>query len=52
MTAVGRIPEVRAALEKFGVQQTELPGPAYADALSKERAGYARVIEQAGIKLP
>jgi tripartite-type tricarboxylate transporter receptor subunit TctC len=52
LTAVGKIPEVRAALEKFGVQQTELPGPAYADALRKERAGYARVIEQAGIKVP
>ena len=28
LTAVGSIPEGRAALEKFGVQQTELPGPA------------------------
>jgi len=25
---------------------------AYADALRKERAGYARVIEKAGIKVP
>jgi tripartite-type tricarboxylate transporter receptor subunit TctC len=52
LIAIGKIPEVRAALEKFGVQQTELPGPAYAEALRKERAGYARVIEQAGIKVP
>jgi tripartite-type tricarboxylate transporter receptor subunit TctC len=52
LIAIGKIPEVRVALEKFGAQQTELPGPAYADALRKERAGYARVIEQAGIKVP
>jgi len=52
LLAVGKVPEVRAALEKFGVLQTELPGPAYAEALRKERAGYARVIEKAGIKLP
>jgi tripartite-type tricarboxylate transporter receptor subunit TctC len=52
LVAVGKIPEVRAALEKFGVLQTELPGPAYAEALRKERAGYARVIEKAGIKVP
>ena len=52
MTAVGKIPEVRTALEKFGVLQTELSGRAYADALKKERAGYARVIEKAGIKVP
>jgi tripartite-type tricarboxylate transporter receptor subunit TctC len=52
LIAIGKLPEVRAALEKFGVQQTELPGPAYAAALTKERAGYARVIEQAGIKVP
>jgi tripartite-type tricarboxylate transporter receptor subunit TctC len=52
LVAAGKIPEVRAALEKFGVLQTELPGPAYADALKKERAGYARVIEKAGIKVP
>ena len=52
LIAVGKIPEVRTALEKFGVLQTELPGPAYAEALRKERAGYARVIEQAGIKVP
>jgi hypothetical protein len=30
LIAVGKIPEVRTALEKFGVLQTELPGPAYA----------------------
>jgi tripartite-type tricarboxylate transporter receptor subunit TctC len=52
LVAVGKIPEVRTALEKFGVLQTELPGSAYADALKKERAGYARVIEKAGIKVP
>ena len=52
LVAVGKIPEVRVALEKFGVLQTELPGPAYADALRKERDGYARVIEKAGIKVP
>jgi tripartite-type tricarboxylate transporter receptor subunit TctC len=52
LLAVGKIPEVRTALEKFGVLQTELPGPAYADALKKERAAYARVIEKAGIKIP
>jgi putative tricarboxylic transport membrane protein len=52
LMAIGKIPEARAALEKFGVLQTELPGPAYADALSKERAAYARVIEKAGIKPP
>jgi hypothetical protein len=48
----GKIPEVRTAFEKFGVLQTELPGPAYAQALRKERAAYARVAEKAGIKLP
>jgi tripartite-type tricarboxylate transporter receptor subunit TctC len=52
LVAVGKIPEVRTALEKFGVLQTELQGAAYADALKKERAGYARVIEKAGIKVP
>jgi tripartite-type tricarboxylate transporter receptor subunit TctC len=51
LLAVGKIPEVRTALEKFGVLQTELPGPAYAEALRKERAAYAKVIEKAGIKL-
>ena len=52
LTAVGKIAEVRTAMEKFGVLQTELSGPAYADALRKERAGYARIIEKAGIKVP
>jgi len=52
LVAVGKIPEVRTALEKFGVLQTEQPGAAYAEALAKERAGYARVIERAGIKVP
>jgi tripartite-type tricarboxylate transporter receptor subunit TctC len=52
LVAVGKMPEVRTALERFGVQQTELPGPAYAEALKKERAIYATVIEKAGIKAP
>jgi tripartite-type tricarboxylate transporter receptor subunit TctC len=52
LVAIGKIPEVRTALEKFGVVQTELPGPAYAEALRKERAAYAKVIEKAGIKVP
>ncbi len=41
-----------ATMEKFGVVQTELDGAAYADALAKERAAYARIIEKAGIKVP
>jgi len=52
LVAIGKIPDVRTALEKFGVVQTELPGPAYAEALRKERAAYAKVIEKAGIKVP
>ena len=36
--AIGKVPEVRAALEKFGVLHPELPGAAYAEALRKERA--------------
>jgi tripartite-type tricarboxylate transporter receptor subunit TctC len=52
LVAIGKIAEVRTALEKFGVLQTELPGPAYAEALKKERADYARVIEKAGITVP
>jgi len=52
LMAIGKIPEVRTAMEKFGVLQTELPGAAYAEALRTERAGYARVIEKAGIKMP
>jgi tripartite-type tricarboxylate transporter receptor subunit TctC len=51
LVAVGKIPEVRTALEKFGVLQTEQAGQAYADAVAKERAGYAVVIEKAGIKV-
>ncbi len=49
---VGKLPEVRAAMEKFGVIQTELDGAAYAAVLAKERAMYARIIEKAGIKVP
>jgi tripartite-type tricarboxylate transporter receptor subunit TctC len=52
LLAIGKVPEVRTALEKFGVLQTELPGPAYAEALRKERAAYAKVIDKAGIKVP
>ena len=52
LVAIGKLPEVRTAMEKFGVEQTELAGKAYEDALKKERAGYAVVIEKAGIKVP
>ncbi len=52
IVAVGKIPEVRAAMTKFGVMQTELAGEAYAEALRQERKGYATVIEKAGIKAP
>ncbi len=52
LIAIGKVPEVRTALEKFGVLQTELPGPAYAEALRNERAAYAKVIDKAGIKVP
>lgn len=51
LVAVGKLPEVRAAMDKFGVVQTELPGSAYADELNKERDMYRRVIDKAGIKL-
>src|SRR5262249_3514811 len=46
LVAVCKIPEVRTAMEKFGVLQTELPGSAYAEALGKERDAYAKVIEK------
>jgi tripartite-type tricarboxylate transporter receptor subunit TctC len=52
MIAVGKLPEVRSAMEKFGVLQTELDGTAYAAVAAKERAGYAELIEKAGIKAP
>ncbi|MGL4240329.1 MAG: Bug family tripartite tricarboxylate transporter substrate binding protein [Beijerinckiaceae bacterium] len=52
LIAVGKLPEVRAAMEKFGVLQTELDGPAYAAAMAKDRAGYAELVEKAGIKAP
>jgi tripartite-type tricarboxylate transporter receptor subunit TctC len=51
LVAVGKITEVRSAMAKFGVLQTELAGPAYAAALRKERSGYATVIEKAGMKV-
>jgi tripartite-type tricarboxylate transporter receptor subunit TctC len=52
LVAVGKDEAVRAALVKFGVVQTELPGPAYEEALKQERASYATIIEKAGIKVP
>jgi tripartite-type tricarboxylate transporter receptor subunit TctC len=52
LMAVGKEESVRASLSKFGVVQTELPGPAYEDSLKKERATYASIIEKAGIKPP
>jgi tripartite-type tricarboxylate transporter receptor subunit TctC len=52
LVAVGKDEAVRAALVKFGVVQTELPGPAYEDSLKRERATYANIIEKAGIKSP
>ena len=52
LVAVGKDDAVRAALVKFGVVQTELPGPAYEEALKQERATYATIIEKAGIKVP
>jgi tripartite-type tricarboxylate transporter receptor subunit TctC len=52
LTAVGKIPELRTALEKFGVVQTELSGEAYAAASRKERENFGAVIEKAGIKVP
>ena len=52
LVAVGKNDAVREALVKFGVVQTELPGPAYEEALKKERATYASIIEKAGIKAP
>ena len=52
LVAVGKDEFVRAALVKFGVVQTEQPGPAYAEALRKERATYTDIIEKAGIKAP
>ncbi len=50
LMAVGKMPAVRTAMEKFGVVQTELTGPDYAKSIAMERAGYARIIEKAGIK--
>ena len=52
LVAVGKDEAVRAALVKFGVVQTELPGPAYEESLKQERAAYATIIEKAGIKVP
>jgi tripartite-type tricarboxylate transporter receptor subunit TctC len=52
LVAVGKDEAVRAALVKFGVVQTELPGPAYEEALKQERATYATIIEKAGIRVP
>jgi tripartite-type tricarboxylate transporter receptor subunit TctC len=52
LVAVGKLPEVRSAMEKFGVIMLEQAGPAYEAALKKERAAHANVIEKAGIKAP
>lgn len=52
LIAVGKLPEVRAAMAKFGVLQTELDGKGYAESLKKERSSYAVTIEKAGIKAP
>jgi tripartite-type tricarboxylate transporter receptor subunit TctC len=52
LIAVGKLPEVRAAMDKFGVLQIELDGKGYAEMLAKERASYADTIEKAGIKAP
>jgi tripartite-type tricarboxylate transporter receptor subunit TctC len=52
LIAVGKLPDVRAALARFGTLQTELDGPAYAAAMAKERADYGQLIERAGIKAP
>lgn len=51
LVAIGKLPEVRAAMEKFGVIMVEQAGQAYADALKKERDMYSKVIEKAGIKV-
>ena len=52
LTAVGKMPEVRSALEKFGVQQTEYDSEAYAASSQKMRAFYGDLIDKAGIKVP
>ena len=51
LVAVGKLPEVREAMTKFGVIMPELAGQAYADAMKKEREAYTVVIEKAGIKV-
>ncbi len=51
LVAVGKLPEVRDAMTKFGVIMPEQAGQAYADALKKERDMYGQVIEKAGIKV-
>jgi tripartite-type tricarboxylate transporter receptor subunit TctC len=52
LAAVGKLPEVTAAMQKFGVLQTGLDGPAYAAAMAKERVAYGELVEKAGIKAP
>ena len=51
LVAIGKLPEVREAMTKFGVILPEQAGDAYAEALRKEREMYGKVIEKAGIKL-
>ena len=52
LVAVGKIPEVRTALEKFGLLRTELPGPAYVEALDHTCVPCTLLGERAGIKVP
>jgi tripartite-type tricarboxylate transporter receptor subunit TctC len=52
LIAVGQLPEVMTAMEKFGVQQTGLGGAAYGEAMARERQAYGELVEKAGIKAP
>lgn len=51
LAAVGKIPEVRTALEEVRVSRQSYRGLLTSMRLG-ERAAYARVIEKAGIKVP
>ncbi len=52
LMAVGKLPEVRTALQRFGVEQSELSGEAYAKVSQTERTTFGTLIEKAGIKVP
>jgi tripartite-type tricarboxylate transporter receptor subunit TctC len=52
LVAIGKLPEIRSALQKFGVEQSELIGDAYAKASQNERVTFGVLIEKAGIKVP